>query len=187
MNWTKLQQHAADLYATVSEWVFNHPLRTDIIIGFVVLGSIAYLLSRRGNVRRRARHIRWGVRMVRSRNREAFEKSLISYGITDAIEEAVYRGDMTPERAKYWYDSFANYYQMDELRPRKDKDSVKKSIRRRINTGIHRIKSIIPGMPPLPWKAVTGEEKNKGIDPNYKPVHIAPKLGTKRSKYATAA
>lgn len=187
MNWTGLQQLFAETYKTVSEWVYTHPLRTDIVIGLAVLGGIAYLLSRRGNARRRARHIRWGVRMVRSKNREAFEKSLISYGITDAIEEAVYRGDMTPERAKHWYDSFANYYQMDELRPRKDKDSVKKSIRRRINTGIHRIKAIIPGIPPLPWKVITGEEKVKGVDSNYKPVHEAPKLGTKRSKYATAA
>lgn len=186
MNWSGLRQQAADLYTTVSGWVFLHPVRTDIIIAAAVLGGIALVLRRKRNARRRARHIRWGTRMLRSRNREAFEKSLISYGITDAIEEAVYRGDMTPERAKHWYDSFANYYQMDELRPKKDAASVKKSIRRRLNTGIHRIKAIIPGLTPFSWKAILGEEKTKGIDQDYKPVHTAPKLGTKRSKYASA-
>lgn len=188
MNW--LRDFFTTHYNTVSAWVYLHPVRTDIIIGAVVLGSLAYLILRRASVRRRARRVRWGIRMSKSKNRETTERAIISYGICDAIEEAVYRQEMTRERANHWYHHFANNDQMVELLPVKNVKTTKRGIRYRLNTGVHRIKAVMPGYPkgfPFTWAAITGQEKAKGIDPNYKPVHTAPKLTSKRSKYATAS
>lgn len=108
--------------------------------------------------------------MQRSKNRDAFEKSIISYGITDAIEEAVFRGDMTPARAKEWYHSFANYYGMTELLPVHNQKTVKRGIKHRLNTGLHRLKSIIPG----------GKPGVEHVDLTYKPVV---EKARKKSKY----
>lgn len=187
MDWTSFQQGVVDYYTTVAVWVYAHPVRTDIIVGLVALGSIAYLISRKASVRRKARRIRWGIRMRRSKSREAFEKSLISYGIMDSIEEAVYRGEMTRASADQWYHMFANAHQMDELLPVKDVKSIKRGIRWRLSKGVHLVKNTIPGaMKPWSWADITGLSKPKGIDPNYKPVHIAPKRGTESSKYRAA-
>lgn len=177
--YVSVSEVVSNAYQSVAEWVYVHPIRTDVIIGAVALGSLAAVLMLRARTRRRLRHILWGERMKRSPNREAFEKSLISYGICDAVEEAVYRGDMTRERADHWYHSFANYYQMTELLPVKNQHTVKRGIKLRLNNGIHRIKAIIPGPKP-------------GVkhDPTYKPVladAAEPKKEKRRSKYAAAA
>lgn len=174
MDWTKLHQHAVSLYDTVSVWCFDHQMETDLIVGLGVAGSLAYLLKRKTRLRRRAHRILWGVRMRRSRNRLAFEKAMIAAAIEDALFEMEFRGDIHKQSAEEWRKSFANYYQMDELLPVKDKQSVKKSIKWRLNHAVHKVKTIIPGGP----IAVK-------VDKTYKPV-VEP-VGMKKSKYATAA
>lgn len=135
-------------YDVVSEWVYDNPLTTDISIGIVVVGSLMFLARKTLRMRRLAHRIRWGAGMKRSKNREAFERGLISFGICDAIEEAVWRGDMHRDRADFWYQSFAEDYNMHELRPQKAKgEQLKQIINRRI-TLWDKIKVTIPGLHP---------------------------------------
>jgi hypothetical protein len=166
-NYDNAMSWVGSAYQSVAEWVFIHPVRTDAIIGAAVLGSLAAILSMRARTRRRLRRTLWGIRMKHSKNREAFEKSLISYGICDAIEEAVFRGDMTRASANNWYHSFANYYGMNELLPVHNQKTVKRGIKYRLTTGLHRVKSIIPGPKPgvdrvdLTYKPVTEKERKR--------------------------
>lgn len=139
-------------YDVVSEWVYDNPLTTDILIGVVIAGSLVFLARKTLRMRRLAHRIRWGAGMKRSKNREAFERGLISFGICDAIEEAVFRGDMTRERADIWYVSFAEDYNMNELRPRKlssaeKVEQTKQNINRRIML-LDKLRVIIPGLHP---------------------------------------
>jgi hypothetical protein len=167
-------------YDTVAAWCYLHPEATDFIVVFGVIGSLLLIQSLRTRRRRRIHRLLWGMKMRRSRNRLAYEKSSIAMALEDHLFEEVYAGNMTQQSADEWRHSFANRYQMDELLPRKDQKTVKRAIRNRINSGIHRVQAIIPGGPP----------KVK-IDPTYKPVVAVPgemiKKSTSRSKYATAS
>lgn len=168
MDW--LQEY----YSLVAAWCYDNQTATGIIIGLGVAGSLNFLLNRGPRKRHLLRRLAWGAKMRRSRNRLAFEKASLAFAIEDKLFEMVYAGDMTEQSADEWRKSFANYYQMDELLPFKDVKSIKKSIRYRLNSKIHQVKSIIPGPKP--------EVK---VDKTYVPV--AASSGTKKSKYAKAA
>jgi len=171
-----LQGELHGFYLNIYQWVLAH---LDLVVITLIVGIIVLVLDRKSRARRRAHRILWGKRMGRSKNREAYEKSIISYAITDALEEAWFRGDVTRERADWWYHAFANHFQMDELLPRKkDQKQIKRGIRYRLNAGIHRIKAIIPGPKP-----------GVKVDKAYKPAttELVPKIGLRRSKYASAA
>lgn len=162
-------------WTAIYSWWLTHESWVEICIGFLVVGSLLYLARRTLRMRRLIHRLRWGAGMKRAKNREAFERGLISFGICDAIEEAVFRGDMTRERADAWYVSFAEDYGMGELLPRKmTPEQLKANINRRI-TFWERLRVVIPGPPP-------GVKK---IDPNYKPIAIASSLS--KSKYTTKA
>jgi hypothetical protein len=180
INWAAIQQQVLSAYGIVSDWCFTHQVEADIIVVSAVAGSLGYLWWRKSKMRRRAHRMLWGIRMRRSGDRLAFEKTLIAYGIEDALFEAVYRGDMTQKSADEWRHSFAIRYQMDALIPRKDTKSVKKSIRWRINSGVHRIRAMFPSGSKSVGTASTGK-----VDISYKPVFEA--TGLKSSKYASAA
>lgn len=172
MDWITIQQQASQVYGTVAEWCFTHQIETDIIVVAGVVGSLGFLRWRKSRMRRRMHRILWGVRMRRSRNRLAYEKAMIAGAIEDALFEMEYRGDIHKQSADEWRKSFANYYQMDELLPVKDKASVKKAISWRLKSGVHRLKKIIPGGVPF-----------VKVDASYHPtIDIA-----RKSKYATAA
>lgn len=174
-------------YTAVATWCFENQIATDVIILGAVLGSLLYLARGTLRMRRLAHRIRWGVGMKRSKNREAYERGLISFGICDAIEEAVYRGEMTKDRADFWYESFANDYNMTELLPRKwnkkeREEHLKQSINRRIMLW-EKLKVIIPGMHP---------KDDLKVDKTYQPVtsNVVPlpdavgKRSRAKSKYA---
>lgn len=172
MDVTELQHLVVTAYETTSLWAFENQGLAGMILGGLVFGSLPYLLNRKIRRQRRLHRLLWGARMRRSRNRLAFEKSSIAMAIEDCIWEMVYRGDMTNKSADEWRKSFANYYQMDELLPRRDKETVKKSISRRLLMKVHTAKKIkIPGEPP--WVR---------IDPSYKP--DIPAVTKMRSKFA---
>lgn len=169
--------YALSAYATVANWVYDNPVGTDIIIGLAVAGSLLFFARKTLRMRRLAHRIRWGAGMKRSKNRECFEKGLISFGICDAIEEAVWRGDMTQERADHWYTSFANDYNMTELLPRKlTGEKLKQAINRRIQLW-EKIKVIIPGLHP---------KDTLEVDKTYQPNVVAITKGRVKSKFSKA-
>lgn len=126
-------------------WCEAHPLFTGAMLGIALLGSLNYLTSWRMRKKKRLHRLLWGAKMRRSRNRLAFERSSIAMAIEDCLFEMEYAGDTTKKSADEWRHAFANHFQMDELLPRRDQGTVKRSIRNRINKGIHQVKSIIPG------------------------------------------
>lgn len=171
MDWIRLQETAFTAYNSASNWLLSNPFAAGTIVGVGVLGSLSFLLNRKTRRRRHLHRLLWGARMRRSRNRLPFERSSLAMAIEDCIFDMEYRGDMTKKSADEWRHSFAVRYQMDELLPRKDKETVKRGIRNRLNKGIHRIKAIIPG--PLP---------SVKVDETYKPTDEVPvKM---RSKFA---
>lgn len=178
MDTKGLPQYAVEGYTAVAGWVYDNPVATDSIVLVAVVGSLVYFARRTLRMRRLYHRIRWGAGMKRSKNREAFERGLISFGICDAIEEAVFRGDMTRERADGWYTAFAEDYGMMELRPGKmTTEQLKQNINKRIQFW-ERLKVIIPGAKP-------GEGMK--VDKTYKPTNVvAIGTGLSRSKYATA-
>lgn len=114
--------------------------------------------------------------MQRSRNRLAYEKAELAFAIEDKLFDMVHAGDMTEKSAQEWRNSFANYYQMDELRPTKDQKSVKKSIKRRLVTLVHKWKPMMLGAHPA---------KDLKVDHTYKPTFEAE--GSSKSKYLKVA
>lgn len=170
MDWIKLQDTLSTAYDTVSAWCTLYPGEAGFIAGVVVLGSLSYLINRKARKRSRLHRLLWGVKMRRSRNRLPFERSSLAAAIEDCLFEMEYAGDITKDRADGWRHSFANYYQMDELLPVKDKASIKRGIKYRLNKGIHQVKSIIPG----------GLAAVKA-DTSYKPIDNGSKM---RSKFA---
>lgn len=171
MDVTELQHLLVTAYETTSLWAFENQGLAGMILGGLVFGSLPFLVNRKMRRQRRLHRLLWGARMRRSRNRLAFERSSIAMAIEDKIWEMEYCGDMTEKSGDEWRKSFANYYQMDELLPRKDQGTVKRSIRNRINKGVHQIKSIIPG----------GVSKVK-VDKTYNP-SVEP-LSKMKSKFA---
>lgn len=179
MDNTNIAAGLVTAYTTVALWCFENQIATDLIILGFVLGSLMFLARRTLRMRRLAHRVRWGVGMKKSKNREAFERGLISFGICDAIEEAVARGDMTRERANQWYVAFANDYNMTELLPRpKNKAEKEESLKNAINKRIQiweKLKIIIPGAAP-----------GVKVDPAYQPVvAVGPNKGKVRSKYSS--
>lgn len=181
MDFTRLQRETVAAYEYVSSWVYYNPGWTDILIVLGVVGSLFFLLRRKARIRRRAHRMLWGVRMRRSRNRLAYEKSNLANAIEDHLFEEVWHGNMTQKSADEWRHSFANHYQMDELLPRKDRVSekknrwfTKKAISGRLRRGIHKIKPLIPGGKP-----------SVKIDTSYQPV--VEEAGMEKSKYANTA
>lgn len=166
-------------YDVVSEWVYDNPITTDTLIVLGIAGSLMFLTRKTLRMRRLAHRIRWGAGMKRTKNREAFERGLISFGICDAIEEARWRGDMSDERCDHWYKSFADDYNMHELRPQKaEGEKLKEIINRRI-TLWDKIKVTIPGLHP-------GAELK--VDKTYKPdVTNVVTLKKAKSKYSQAS
>lgn len=175
MDWRGLPPLAAEYYGVTATWAYNNPSYFDLIVVSVVVGSLVLFARRTMRMRRLMHRIRWGVGMKKSKNREAYERGLISFGIQDAIMEAVWRGDMTEERGEGWCKSFAEDYGMTELLPKKiTKEQLKKNINKRIQLW-ERLKVYLP----------KGAAYAKP-DPNYKPV-IDPVVrtnGLNGSKYA---
>lgn len=178
MDTQRLSQLLQVGYTAVSRWVYDNPAWTDIIIVSAVVGSLMLFARKTLRMRRLMHRIRWGIGMKRSKHRESFERGLISFGICDAIEEAVFRGDMTRERADHWYQSFADDYGMTELLPRPLKgEMLKHVINKRIQMW-ERFRAIIPG--PKPGEGMK-------VDQSYKPTfETAEKTGLAKSKYAAA-
>lgn len=182
MDINGVTEQALSAYKVAAEWVYDNPISTDIFIGIVIVGSLMFLARKTLRMRRLAHRIRWGAGMKRSKNREAFERGLISFGICDAIEEAVWRGDMSRERADQWYTSFATDYNMHELRPEKAKgEKLKEIINRRI-TLWDKIKVIIPGLHPRAELKVDASYKPKVDTVNE--VLALVKSGKVKSKYS---
>lgn len=182
MDNAKIVEGLVTAYTAVAGWCFENQVATDLIIGGAVLGSLLYLARNTIRMRRLTHRIRWGVGMKKSKNREAFERGLISFGITDAIEEAVFRGDMTRPRADQWYEAFASDYNMTELLPRKrTKAEVQEALKEKINRRImlwEKLKVIIPGAHP---------KDDLKVDKTYKPVVIPiESKGKVRSRYSKA-
>lgn len=166
--------YVVNAYIYVALWVYENPIATDAIILAGAVGSLIFFARKTLRMRRLAHRIRWGAGMKRTKNREAFERGLISFGICDAIEEARWRGDMSDERCDHWYKSFADDYNMHELRPQKAQgEKLKQIISRRIDLW-DKIKVIIPGLHPR------AELK---VDGTYKPV-VAEASERAKSKYA---
>lgn len=181
MDINGINQGVSSVYTAVATWFFENQIAADLIIGGVVLGSLLYLARHTLRMRRLTHRIRWGVGMKKSKNREAYERGLISFGICDAIEEAVHRGDMTRARADQWYESFASDYNMTELLPRKLTLEQKKE---RINQRMQRwllVNVKIPGLHP---------KDELKVDKTYQPetnVIALPKKGRGKSKYSKAS
>jgi hypothetical protein len=171
MDWIRLQQLGVQTYATVSEWCYTHQIATDIVAGTLVVGSVLALHLRRERVRRRLRRIWWGKTMRRTKNRLAYEKTMIAFRLEEMLIDMAYLGELTDKSAEEWRQSFKNHYNLDELQPRKSQFSVKKAIRGRLKRGVHLIKPHIPG----------GKNEVKH-DPAYKPK--AAKVGMEKSKWA---
>lgn len=184
MDNTRIVEGVSYAYTAVAGWCFDNQVATDLIIGGAVLGSLLYLARHTLRMRRLAHRIRWGVGMKKSKNREAFERGLISFGICDAIEEAVARGDITRDRADHWYESFAADYGMTELLPRKrTKAEAEEALKDKINRRImmwEKLKVIIPGVHP---------KDTLKVDKTYQPVvvPIETKPGKARSRYSKAS
>lgn len=180
MDVTKVSEAVVSAYYAFAEWCFTHQTEVNVIIGGVVLGSLWYLARHTLRMRRLTHRIRWGVGMKKSKNRDAFERGLISFGICDAIEEAVYRGDMTRARADQWYSSFATDYNMTELLPRyRTKAEKEEGLKRAINMRIQiwdKLKVIIPGATP-----------GVKVDATYQPNVVVPAPVKKKSRYSKAS
>lgn len=179
MDWSRISETIVSAYTAFATWCFENQTATDLIIGGVVLGSLLYLARHTLRMRRLTHRIRWGVGMKRSKNRDAFERGLISFAICDGIEEARWRGDMSDERCDHWYTSFATDYNMTELLPKKVKgEQLKQVINRRIQLW-EKIKVVIPGLHP---------KDELKIDQTYQPTNVVPmpaegKRSRVRSKY----
>lgn len=174
MNLYGMETVALDAYAATVTWGEANPLLSGMILGVALFGSLSYLLNRKARKRRHLHRLLWGAKMRRSRNRLAFERSSIAMAIEDCLFEMEYAGDTTKQSADDWRHAFANRFQMDELLPRKDQATVKRSIRNRINKGIHKARSIIPGPKP-----------SVKADKTYAPVLEEVSLSKMKSKFAT--
>lgn len=188
MDVTRVSESVLSFYEAFASWCFTHQTEVNVLVGGVVLGSLLFLARRTLRMRRLTHRIRWGVGMKRSKNREAFERGLISFGIVDAIEEAIFRGDMTRDRADQWYTSFANDYNMTDLLPRpRTKEEAQEGLKKAINMRIpiwERLKVVIPGLHP---------KDELKVDKTYQPTNVvliplpdAGKRNRPRSKYSKA-
>lgn len=181
MDSTGVTQFVLRAYNFLSEWVYDNPVVTDVIIGIAVVGSLMFLARKTLRMRRLAHRIRWGAGMKRSKNREAFERGLISFGICDAIEEARWRGDMSDERCDHWYRSFADDYNMHELRPRKMNVEEKKQLVNRRIMLWDKIKVNIPGLHPKDELKVDKTYQPK-VDTVNAVLALVPRVKSKYSK-----
>ncbi len=170
----EMAKYVANTYHTVAEWVYQHPLETDIFIVLVVVGSIHFILRHKRVKRRRAHRLIRGALMKR-KDIEAFQRMRFEDAITDMAMEMVGRGEMTEQQEREWYEFFANLYNFKGLLPQaRTPESVKRSIKKRLQLHYGLQAVHIPGGP----NTVT-------VDPNYKPV-IEPtveKKGLEASKY----
>ncbi len=173
MDYLRLQQLLQEAYGTVSEWCYSHQLETDVIAGTVVVGSLIWLKLRQDRMRRRLRRIWWGKTMRRTRNRLAYEKTMMAFRLEEMLIDMAYCGELTDKSAEEWRQSFKNRYNLEELSPRKSKYSIMKAIKNRLKRGVHtKTKPNIPGKP-----VVTS-------DPTYHPKKTS---GMEKSKWSTAA
>lgn len=159
MDLLRLQQQAWSIYDTVSVWCYENQTATDVIAATLIIGSVLVLKARQDRMRRRLRRIWWGKTMRRTKNRLAYEKTMIAMNLEEMLIEMAFRGELTDKSANEWRQSFKNQYNLEELNPRKSKYSVMKSIKNRIKKGVHKVKPKIP----------EGQPHAKA-DPNYKPV-----------------
>ena len=131
----------AELYQTIADWVFLHPVRTDVIVVASVLGGCLYLLKSRRRQRRKLHLLLRGSFMKRI-DREKFHQKLLEDGIGDTLMEAVHRGDMTELEERRWLRIFAETLKFDGFVPKR---AVKKGIQRRLNSSFYKKKPRIPG------------------------------------------
>lgn len=93
------------------------------------------------------------------------ERILIEDALTEALEDAVFKGTCTRKRARYWYSRFATDYGLFGLVPRRRKkvangkaSYLKEQIKGRLANGLFKPVSI-PG--PLPWEDQRPSSKTK--------------------------
>lgn len=162
MDWIKLQQQVIGLYNAVAEWCFDHQTETDFIAGTLIIGSVLVLRLRQDRMRRRLRRIWWGKTMRRTKNRLAYEKTMIAFNLEEMLIDMAYRGELTDKSAEEWRQSFKNAYNLEELNPRKNQHSIKKSIRGRMKRGVFPFNKHAPPN--------TGGPPAVKVDLTYKPV-----------------
>ena len=88
-------------------------------LGLVGMLWLIYYLEGRYNKKRKAlfnQSIRTdGKRWMSTPEEENLEKVLISDAVVDGIEELIYRGKLSPERARMWYRRFGNLLNLPDL------------------------------------------------------------------------
>lgn len=111
--WERLLPYLQQMNEGLREgWTPLTLLILQIIAGLLAL--VVLLVS--GPKRHR---IKWGKRKMTRPEREAEERGLIGDGLTDVLEELVYKGRMSLHRKNIWQQRFANILNLPDLLPQK--------------------------------------------------------------------
>lgn len=158
-------------YSEIAEWVFRHPIRTDVIVVAAVTGSIAYVLNRQ-RIRRRKLHRLIRGMLMKPRDTRTYQRMQFEDALMDAALTMLSRGEMTDKQFEWWrQEVFIKQLKLQDFIPKKN---VKRGIRARLKElyGLN------------PWRNVAGGPPTITTDVTYKPTEKPTKLN---SRYSEAA
>ena len=97
--------------------------------------------------------------------RRAYVQSRVSDAIVAAIEEAIYRREITNDEGKWWYRKFATSCELKDLLPKgpykivfPDKEALKRNIKARVGNGLYKEPAKLPKEEPKKTQAASLKE-----------------------------
>lgn len=136
-----------ELTEKVTSFVTTYKYQFEVLLVAVTLVSLYAANKKFRSYLRRNRYKRRGERMKKG-ERVFFVKCLVADMVTDAVEDAVYKGKLTGEEASRVYRQLSYIFSNGELRPRKKtREELARALRKSVMTDLKK-KVNIPGPKP---------------------------------------